>query len=96
VGGTTITAGPSGAFTVGGKTLTPGGSVVVVDGTTISLATGGSAAVVNGHTSTLAGAAGSSSTTASNVGSVGGSTALRIWISGAAVGTLGLLIGLFL
>jgi hypothetical protein len=97
VGGTTITAGPSGAFTVGGQTLTPGGSAVLVGGTTISLVTGGSAAVVNGQTSTLAGATGGSSTSATSTpGLVGGSNALRIWISGAAVGTLGLLVGLFL
>jgi hypothetical protein len=96
VGGTTITAGPSGAFTVGGQTLTPGGSAVVVGGTTISLVTGGSAAVVNGQTSTLAGATGSSSTTSTSTGAVGSSAASRIWISGAAVGSLALLVGLFL
>jgi hypothetical protein len=98
VGGTTITAGPSGAFTISGKTLAPGGSAIVVGGTTLSLAAGGSAAVVNGQTSTLASDVGTSpsSTATSNSGAARGSANLRIWISGAAVGTLGMLVGLFL
>lgn len=97
VGGTAITAGPGGVFTLGGKTLTPGGSAVVVKGTTISLITGGSAAVVNGHTSTLAAATDSPSSTSSTLtpGLMAGSTSLRIRISGAAMGTLGFLVGLF-
>lgn len=97
VGGTTITAGPSGAFDVGGQTLTPGGSAVVVEGTTISIVAGGSAAVVNGQTSTLAVATGSSSG-GSTPGLVGGSSAvdLRVWGSGIAVGFLGVVVGLLL
>jgi hypothetical protein len=95
VGGTTVTAGSSGGFTVGGKTLTPGGTAVVVGGTTISLVAGGSAAVINGQTSTLAGATGTA-TTSPVLGSSGSRASMRVWISGAAIGTLGLLVGLFL
>jgi hypothetical protein len=55
MGGSTLVAGPSGAFAVApGVTLTPGG-VVVVAGTKYSLATGGSIAVINGVTQTLVG-----------------------------------------
>jgi hypothetical protein len=97
VGGTTITAGPSGAFTVGGQTLAPGGTAVVVGGTTISLAAGGSTAVVNGQTSTLAGATGTATTsTSASLQSAGSDASVRVWISGTAIGTLGLLVGLFL
>lgn len=97
VGGTTITAGPSGALDVGGQNVTPGGSAVVVQGTTISIVTGGSVAVVNWLTSTLAVATGSSSA-GSTPGLVGGSAAvdLRVWGSGAVVGCLGVIVGSFL
>lgn len=97
VGGTTITAGPSGAFNVGGQTLTPGASAVVIQGTTISIVTGGSAAVVNGLTSTLAAATGSGGAS-STPGSVRGSAAvdLRVWGSVAVVGWLGVIVVLFM
>jgi hypothetical protein len=99
IGGSTIAAGPSGVFNVGGNTLTPGGTAVV-GGTTISLAPGGSVAVVNGKTSTLAIATGNvGGAIASGVGYTGAvatGAAAKVWISGFAVGALGLLVGVFL
>lgn len=94
VGGTTIAAGADGVFGIGGQTLAPGGSAVIVEGTTISIVTGGSAAVVNGQTSTLAVATGSSSAS-STPGLVGGSAAvnLRAWWKSVAVGCLGAVVG---
>ncbi|KAK4556552.1 hypothetical protein LTR86_006123 [Recurvomyces mirabilis] len=58
VGGSTVTAAPTGGFVIGGQTLQPGGSPVTVDGTTLSLAAGGTAVVVNGQTSMLSPSAG--------------------------------------
>jgi hypothetical protein len=83
IGGSTITAGPSGAFNVAGQTLTPGGSAVVVGGTTISIASGGSVAVINGQTSTL------SSTTFTAAQATGG--VARVWTNGLALGAFGIL-----
>jgi len=99
IGGSTIVAGPSGVFNIGGNTLTPGGTAVV-GGTTISLAPGGSVAVVNGKTSTLAIATGNvGGAIASGVGYTGAvatGAAAKVWISGFAVGALGLFVGVFL
>lgn len=54
IGGSTITAGPSGAFSLAPDiTLSPGGPAVTISGSTISLAPGGSIAVINGVTQTL-------------------------------------------
>jgi len=53
IGTTTITANSASAYVIGTQTLFPGGSVVAVSGTTLSLATSATALVVNGHTSTL-------------------------------------------
>ena len=60
VGGQVITANSQGGFVVApGTTLTPGGSAVVVAGTTVSIGyspAGATIAVVNGQTSTIAAA----------------------------------------
>ena len=54
IGDSTITAGPSGAFSLGPEiTLSPGGPAVTISGSTFSLAPGGSIAVINGITHTL-------------------------------------------
>lgn len=82
IGGSTITAGPSGGFSIGGTTLTPGGTAVV-GGTTISLASGGSVAVVNGQTSSLSSAA--------YTGPQVTNAASQLEFSGAALGIFGLL-----
>lgn len=67
LGGQTYTARSGSSFVIDGQTLAPG-SVVTVDGTTISLASGGQFAVVDGVTETLAQA------TISPMLSVGGHT----------------------
>lgn len=53
VGGTPVTAGPSGQFVFGTQTLTPGGPAITVSGTVLSLGPSGTIAVVNGATQTL-------------------------------------------
>lgn len=53
VGGTPVTAGPSGQFIFGTQTLTPGGPAITVSGTVLSLGPSGTIAVVNGATQTL-------------------------------------------
>ncbi|TKA72545.1 hypothetical protein B0A49_07117 [Cryomyces minteri] len=53
VGGTQYAANAGSSYVIAGQTLTPGG-VIIVDGTTISLAASESAVVVNGVTQTLA------------------------------------------
>jgi hypothetical protein len=85
VGGSSITAGPSGDFAIGTRTLTRGGSAVV-DGTTVVLATDGSVVVINGQTSTLA---------ATSTGPVVNGDASRVGLSGFAVAVIGFL-GLWL
>lgn len=51
VGGSTVTANSAGQYSVGpGATLAPGGGVVIVSGTTYSIAASGSAVVANGVT----------------------------------------------
>jgi hypothetical protein len=47
-------AGPGPTFVVDGQTLAPGGQVITVSGTTLSLVSGGSSIVVNGVTSVVA------------------------------------------
>lgn len=84
VAGSTITAGPSGAFVVGGQILAPGGTAIV-SGTTMFLAAGGSVVVVNGKTSTLTPA------TPGYTGPMATGTASKLWISGAGVGAVGLI-----
>jgi hypothetical protein len=56
VGSNTVTANAQGQFVVGTQTLKPGGPAVVVDGSTLSLASAGGVAIVNGVTRTLANA----------------------------------------
>lgn len=51
-----ITANPQGEFVVGTQTLTPGGPVVTVSGTVLSVGPSGTIAVINGVTQTLANA----------------------------------------
>jgi hypothetical protein len=73
IGGNTYTAINGGAtYVINGKTLVPGG-VIVVDGTTISLAPGATAVVVDGHTQSLTGVA-AASITAPPVLSIGRET----------------------
>ena len=67
VGGQAYTARTGSNFVINGATLVPGGQVIV-DGTTISLASGGTAAIVNGVTQRL------SQAIAEAVLSIGGQT----------------------
>lgn len=57
------------AYNINGQMLTPGG-VIVVSGTTMSLASDGSAVVINGQTSTLSGSGGASNTAATTAPAV--------------------------
>jgi hypothetical protein len=50
-----ITANPSGEFIIGTQTLKPGGPILTVDGTTLSIGPSGTIAVVNGVTQTIGG-----------------------------------------
>jgi len=98
VGSVVVTAGPSGAFNIGGgKTLTPGGTAVV-GGTTVSLAAGGSVAVLNGQTSTLGTTAGGvgGAINSGLAGPQASSGAGKALTSGCAVGLFGLFVGVFL
>lgn len=54
VGSSTFTANPGNTFVINGQTLTPAGSAITVDGTTLSLGPSASFVVVNGVTSTIA------------------------------------------
>lgn len=97
-GGSTITAGPSGVWNIGGHSVTAGGSAQVVDGTTVSIAAGGSVAVLNGQTSSLGAVKPSSSgpaqATGGALGQVPGSIAT--WFAGGAIGILGMFVGIYL
>ena len=53
VGSKTFTAAPTG-FAVGSQTVLPGGPVVIIAGSTLSLASGNNALIVNGKTTPLA------------------------------------------
>jgi hypothetical protein len=53
--GQPITANPSSAFVIGRQTLVPGGSPITVSGTVISLGPGGTVVVIGGSTSTALG-----------------------------------------
>jgi hypothetical protein len=53
IGTETITANSQDQYVVSGQTLSPGGSAIIVAGTTISLAPSATAVVVNGVTSTI-------------------------------------------
>ncbi|MCJ1471583.1 hypothetical protein MMC13_000223 [Lambiella insularis] len=50
LGSTTFTANSAGAYIFGTQTLLPGGSGIIVSGTTISLVASDTAIIVNGHT----------------------------------------------
>ncbi|KAH0374081.1 hypothetical protein KCU65_g22, partial [Aureobasidium melanogenum] len=67
IGGQTYTAQSGASYVIGGQTLYAG-SVVTVDGTTISLQSGGTSAVINGVTQTL------SQATAAAILNIGGQT----------------------
>lgn len=53
VAGATLTADSALDYIIASQTLSPGGSPVIVSGSTYSLAPGGTAIVVNGHTSAV-------------------------------------------
>lgn len=72
LGGSTITANPTGAFVIGSQTLVPGSSAIVISGSTVSLAPSGSVVVINGKTSTLQGS--SPAPTAAPILTVNGQT----------------------
>ncbi|KIW03839.1 uncharacterized protein PV09_05138 [Verruconis gallopava] len=100
-GGSTITAGPSGVWNIGGHSVTAGGSAQIIDGTTVSIAAGGSVAVINGHTSSLESAKPSSSGGLSQAtGGAGGQVSvfvpLATWFAAISIGFLGLLVGVYL
>lgn len=82
VGGTPVTAGPSGQFVFGTQTLTPGGPAITVSGTVLSLGPSGTIAVVNGATQTLGPAPGNPVITGAPLLTINGQTVAATVVGG--------------
>ena len=82
VGGTPVTAGPSGQFVFGTQTLTPGGPAITVSGTVLSLGPSGTIAIVNGATQTLGPVPGNPAITGAPLLTINGQTVAATVISG--------------
>jgi len=82
VGGTPVTAGPSGQFVFGTQTLTPGGPAITVSGTVLSLGPSGTIAIVNGATQTLGPAPGNPVITAAPLLTINGQTIAATVVGG--------------